>query len=117
MKQQEKTQRTWERILTAALAELGVKGYEGASISAICSESKIPKGLIYHNFKNKDDLYIQCFKHCCNQMTEYLRSQERVCHCATEDIKALLALRQQFFRNIHTMPVYFSMRSYSRPGI
>lgn len=97
MKQQEKTQRTQERILTAALVEFGDKGYEGASINAICTEAQIPKGLIYHNFKNKDDLYLQCFQHCCNDLTEYLSGQERTSLCAKDDLNALLALRQQFF--------------------
>ena len=46
MKQQEKTQRTQERILAAALVEFGEKGYEAASINAICAESQIPKGLL-----------------------------------------------------------------------
>lgn len=97
MKQQEKTQRTRERILSAALEEFGEKGYEGASINTICSESQVPKGLIYHNFKNKDDLYLKCVERCYSQMTEYLRSHEQACHDAREDMKALLVLRQKFF--------------------
>lgn len=97
MKQQEKTQRTQERILAAALVEFGEKGYEAASINAICAESEIPKGLLYHNFKSKDDLYLQCVKLCYNEMTEYLSSKEPVCHNAQEDTKLLLALRQRFF--------------------
>ena len=80
MKQQEKTQRTQERILSAALVEFGEKGYEAASINIICAESQIPKGLLYHNFKSKDDLYLQCVKLCYNQMTEYLSSQELITH-------------------------------------
>lgn len=97
MRQREKTQRTQERILTAALVEFGEKGYEAASINVICAESQIPKGLLYHNFKGKDDLYLQCVKSCYNQMTEYLSSQERTCHNVREDTKMLLTLRQRFF--------------------
>ena len=97
MKQQEKTQRTQERILAAALVEFGEKGYEAASINVICAESQIPKGLLYHNFKSKDDLYLQCVKLCYNQMTEYLSSQELACHNVREDTKMLLTLRQRFF--------------------
>ena len=97
MRQREKTQRTQERILAAALVEFGEKGYEAASINVICAESQIPKGLLYHNFKGKDDLYLQCVKSCYNQMTEYLSSQERTCHNVREDTKMLLTLRQRFF--------------------
>lgn len=97
MKQQEKTQRTQERILAAALVEFGEKGYEAASINIICAKSQISKGLLYHNFKNKDDLYLQCVKLCYSQMTEYLSSQEIDCHNTQEDTKMLLTLRQKFF--------------------
>lgn len=97
MKQQEKSQRTQERIMAAALVEFGEKGYDAASINAICSASQISKGLLYHNFKNKDDLYLQCVRRCCQQMAEYLRSQERSCQDAREDLKLLLTLRQRFF--------------------
>lgn len=97
MKQQEKTQRTRERILTAALAEFGEKGYEAASINAICGRSQISKGLLYHNFKGKDDLYLQCVRLCYQQMTDYLGSQEPACRGAQENLKLLLASRQRFF--------------------
>ncbi len=108
MKQQEKTQRTRERILGTALAEFGAKGYEGASINTICSESQIPKGLLYHNFKNKDDLYLQCVARCYNQLTEYLDSQKTDCHDAQEEMETLLALRQKFFSdNPHHAGLFF----------
>ena len=96
MKQQEKTQRTQERILAAALVEFGEKGYEAASINIICAESQVPKGLLYHNFKSKDDLYLQCVRLCYHEMTEYLRSQELACHSTQGDTKMLLTLRQRF---------------------
>lgn len=97
MKQQEKTQRTQERILAAALIEFGEKGYEAASINAICGKSQVPKGLLYHNFKGKDDLYLHCVALCYNQMMKYLGSQELACRNAQEGIKILLASRQKFF--------------------
>lgn len=97
MKQQEKTRRTQERILAAALVEFGEKGYEAASINAICGKSQIPKGLLYHNFKSKDDLYLRCVQLCYDQMTQYFGSQEPACRSAREDAKMLLALRQRFF--------------------
>lgn len=108
MRQQEKTQRTRERILSAALVEFGAKGYEGVSINAICSETQIPKGLLYHNFKNKDDLYLQCVRRCYDQMVEYLSAQEPLRHDAEEDMKALLMLRQRFFlENPHHANLFF----------
>ena len=58
MKKQEKTQKTKERILAAALEEFGSKSYDAASVNSICEAGQIPKGLIYHNFK-RDYLMVQ----------------------------------------------------------
>lgn len=52
MKKAEKTELTKKKILHRAMQEFGSKGYRGASLNAIC-EAGIPKGLLYHNFKNK----------------------------------------------------------------
>ena len=64
MKKAEKTERTKERILQAAMEEFGRKGYAAATIGAICSEHGIAKGLLYHNFVGKDDLYLACVSRC-----------------------------------------------------
>lgn len=58
VKKEEKTELTKERIIQAAVQEFGVKGYAASTVGAICSEYGIAKGLIYHNFKGKDDLYL-----------------------------------------------------------
>ena len=75
MKKEEKTELTKERILAAALKEFGEKGYYGASLNTICSAG-ISKGLLYHNFENKDAVYLACMERCFARLTEYLRSQE-----------------------------------------
>ena len=56
MRKEEKTRRTYERILSAAIAEFGTKSYDSASLTTLCNENQISKGLVYHNFKNKDEL-------------------------------------------------------------
>jgi len=62
MKQQKKTARTKERILNASMQEFGKKGYVQTTINGICTKYDIPKGLIYHNFKGKDNLYLICLE-------------------------------------------------------
>lgn len=59
MKKEEKTGLTRERILAAAMEEFGEKGYAAASLNNICAAG-IPKGLLYHNYENKDALYLAC---------------------------------------------------------
>ena len=76
MKQSEKTKRTKEKIMAAAMEEFGTKSYDAASLNTMCIENQISKGLIYHNFKNKDQLYLQCVGQCYAQMTEYLQRTE-----------------------------------------
>ena len=64
MKQREKTELTVQRILSAAIAEFGVNGYAGGAVNNIC-KAGINKGLIYHNFKGKDELYLTCLHISC----------------------------------------------------
>ena len=44
MRKQEKTQKTKERILAAALEEFGRKSYDAASVNSICRRGRFPKG-------------------------------------------------------------------------
>ena len=57
MRKETKTERTKERILAAAMDEFGSKGYAASSLNNICNAG-ISKGLLYHNFKSKDDLFL-----------------------------------------------------------
>jgi AcrR family transcriptional regulator len=74
MRKEEKTQLTRERILNAAMAEFGEKGYSGGSLNNICSTG-IPKGLLYHNFENKDAIYLACIRQCFSAFTAFMRQQ------------------------------------------
>ena len=76
MRKEEKTRRTYERIMAAAMEEFGTKSYDNASITTLCNENQISKGLVYHNFKNKDELYLKCVEECFDEMTEYFKNQE-----------------------------------------
>lgn len=75
MKKELKTEMTKERIMEAAMAEFGSKGYFGASLNQICSAG-IPKGLLYHNYKNKDALYLACVRQSLDRLTFYLKNLE-----------------------------------------
>lgn len=46
------------RILTAALKEFSENGYEQASTNSIVKDAGISKGILFHYFKTKRDLYI-----------------------------------------------------------
>ena len=98
MKKQEKTQKTEERILAAALEEFGSKSYDAASVNSICEAGQIPKGLIYHNFKGKDELYLLCVKSCYDEMMAALEVHSFEILDAKESLQNFLMVRQRFFQ-------------------
>lgn len=50
------------RILEAALDEFAARGYKKASTNTIVREAKVSKGLLFHYFISKKDLYIYLVK-------------------------------------------------------
>jgi len=52
-----------ERILNAALKEFAQKGYENASTNEIVKSAEISKGLLFHYFNNKKELYLFLYNH------------------------------------------------------
>lgn len=95
MRKTEKTQLTISKILGAAMNEFGINGYSGGTINNICN-SGINKGLLYHNFDGKDDIYLACLKLSCEKLLSYLKSQNR-----TESLDNYMTARMDFF-NSHT---------------
>lgn len=91
MKKSEKTQLTIAKILNAAIKEFGKNGYSGGTVNNICNTG-INKGLLYHNFGGKDDIYITCLKHSCEKLISCLSSQEH-----TEDLESYMSARMGFF--------------------
>ena len=50
-----------ERIINAALKEFAQKGYKNASTNEIVKEANISKGLLFHYFSNKKNLFRYLF--------------------------------------------------------
>ncbi len=63
-----------ERILKASLKEFGEKDYLIASTNNICKNNNISKGLLFHYYKTKDDLFLICVKSCFNDLSNYIKS-------------------------------------------
>lgn len=91
MKKHQKTELTVSRILEAAMSEFGKNGYAGGTINNIC-KAGINKGLLYHNFSGKDELYLTCLRLSCEKLMEYLRE-----HSGTETPEKYLSARMDFF--------------------
>ncbi len=92
MRQEEKTERTRQKILAAAMEEFGANGYAGASLNTICGTG-IAKGLLYHNFENKDALYLACVGQCLSELTETLKAAD-----IGNDLQKYMNVRLRFFQ-------------------
>lgn len=62
------------RILNAAMKEFAEKGYENASTNEIVKEAEISKGLLFHYFKNKKQLFLFLYDYCIDvNMNEFYK--------------------------------------------
>lgn len=98
MKREEKVQCSKERIMCAAMDEFSLKSYDAASLNAICNEHGIAKGLIYHYFGSKDDLYLCCVKTCFVKFTSFLSKETYDFSNFDHGMNQYLARRFLFFR-------------------
>lgn len=60
------------RILEAALTEFSEKGYKKASTNTIVKEAKVSKGLLFHYFISKKELYIYLYNFALETITSEL---------------------------------------------
>ena len=104
MKREEKNQQMRRRIMDSALAEFSRQGYGASSVNAICASQDISKGIIYHYFKTKDDLFLACVEECFDRLTEYLRTHIQLQQGDLEErLKEYFTARLGFFQE---HPVY-----------
>lgn len=92
MQKERKTELTKAKIIKAAMDEFGLNGYAASSLNHICNTG-IPKGLLYHNFTGKDDLYLACVSQCFHTLTEYLKASD-----IGADLHQYAEARLSFFR-------------------
>lgn len=92
MKRSEKTALTLSKIMEAAIIEFGANGYVGGSVNNIC-KSGINKGLIYHNFKGKDELYLKCLEKSCEMLINQIEKN----NCSSNLLR-YMSVRMSFFK-------------------
>lgn len=59
-----------ERILNAALKEFSLKGFEKASTNEIVKNAQISKGLLFHYFHNKKELFLFLYDYSLDKVTK-----------------------------------------------
>lgn len=98
MKREDKNALSRQRILNAALHEFAAKGYDGASLNTVWAENGISKGIIYHHFKDKDEIYLLCVEMCFKELTMYLSKAEKMLIGTTEErLQGYFDARLRFF--------------------
>jgi len=104
MKREEKNQQTKRRIMDSALAEFSEQGYGASSINTICSAQGISKGIIYHYFPSKDDLFLACVDECFCLLTNNLTEKMQMINGTVEEqLEEYFTARMAFF---NTYPIY-----------
>lgn len=73
MKREEKNHLSRQKIRESAMKEFGEQGYGLSSINTICSAGEISKGILYHYYKDRDELYLDCVKEVFDGLTAALR--------------------------------------------
>lgn len=104
MKREVKNQQTRRRILDSALKEFSRNGYGASSVNAVCAEPDISKGIIYHYFSTKDDLFLACVEECFERLTDYLKEMTDLdSESSQSQLEKYFAARSNFFKE---NPVY-----------
>lgn len=98
MKQTQRNALSRGRILAGAKDVFSRYGYHAASMNTLCSENQISKGIIYHYFQDKDELYLLCVESTFQAATEYLRAAaETLSGSAEERLNRYFDARVRFF--------------------
>lgn len=99
-----------ERILKASLNEFGEKDYLVASTNNICKNNDISKGLLFHYYKNKDELFLLCIESCFNDLSSYIKSN--IIYYEGNPRKSLdlyMEKRWEFFQdNTHYRQIFYN---------
>jgi AcrR family transcriptional regulator len=61
-----------ERILLTAIDEFSRHGYAGASTNTIVASAGVSKGLLFHYYGNKKELFIECARFVFDKMESYI---------------------------------------------
>ena len=95
MKQAEKNKKSRDHILAHAFAEFASSGYAGSSLNLICAHGGISKGLLYHYYASKDELYLACIQKLFSEMTQYLSGH---IHLPEITVTQYFDVRMRFFQ-------------------
>lgn len=98
MNRDEKNLQTRRRIIDSALQEFGEKSYAEGSLNNICEIGGISKGIIYHYFRDKEELYLACVEECFTALTTFITRQGGSFTDPQQSLNSYLKARYRFFK-------------------
>lgn len=100
MTQKERQERSRREILRAAREEFGSHDYGQVTMEGICSRHGISKGMMYHYYANKDELFLLCVQDTFLSLRDYVeREAEKLAGQKNFDaIKKYFMIREYFFQ-------------------
>ena len=106
---------TRERILHAATEVFARSGFHGARVADIAEHAGIAYGLVYHYFRNKDDILAALFSERWGQYIEYLHDVARLPLTFPERMRRLVHFWVETYRrdpDLMTIMINEVSRSY-----
>ena len=100
MTQKERQERSREEIYQAALKDFGAHGYDAVNMERICAGHGISKGMMYHYYTGKDELFLLCVERMYNDLKAHIeRNMDALSECDVfEAIRDYFMLRECFFQ-------------------
>lgn len=108
MTQKERQAQSRREILLASLEEFGTVGYTQATVDGICARRHISKGMMYHYFSGKDDLFLLCAADLFEKLSAFLDQLQPPDEqpSAFAGLTAYYQCREQFFA---ANPIYYKV--------
>lgn len=106
---------TRERILAAATEVFARSGFHGARVADIAEQAGIAYGLVYHYFRNKDEILAAIFSERWGQYIEYLHDVGRMPLTFSERMRRLVHFWVEMYRrepDLMTIMINEVSRSY-----
>jgi AcrR family transcriptional regulator len=99
MNREEKNELSKEKIINACIKEFGTNEYVAASLNNICKNNNISKGLLFHYYKNKEELFLLCAERCFQDLSKYLEENfQWRGKGINEELNSYLNKRFEFFK-------------------
>ena len=100
MTQKERQEHSRQEILRAALEEFGRRDYDAVNMEQICKNHGISKGMMYHYYSNKDELFLLCVERTFTDLKAHVERDMGELEGQTflDTIKNFFMIREYYFQ-------------------